>query len=454
MQYVYVFFFNFRYIDNNGVIYLHDIAQTDTLDLIRKALEVRFKSPDPKAKYTKWSVAEPCVALYYLDNRYYRGRVVDVDNEASSCIVCYVDYGNEELCSFKNLRKSVPLHQIPIQANKFALSRIRPVGGSWDRETLDYVHKSVVDKKCQIKVTGDAVNGITPIELKYGQLSINDHLVDFEMAEYTDGSKAPIKKFAPIYVEDRYEEESVTIVSDYGPDYIIVDETETNMSEPVDADFFDENSMKGIDWNEIMAETDESIDGNFITYVKHEHKEFKCNITIINDLHILELNVIVDEDTSALYEQLFEDLNVESQRLPSINGIFENKACVAIFPEDGQWYRASILQFSKAKNQIKVRYVDYGNTQVIPLANTREILNEWTILPPATISAKLFGVRINPQLDSEDVTKEYAKVFLDQGPFHAKIICYENSIPLVELKNNKNDLVYRELIERNILIAN
>ncbi|CAB3235551.1 unnamed protein product [Arctia plantaginis] len=437
------------YIDNTGVIYLHDVAQTDTLDLIRKALEVRFKSPDPKAKYTKWSIGEPCVALYYLDNRYYRGRVVDVDYEALSCVISYVDYGNEDPCTFSNLRKSVPLHQIPIQARKFSLSRIRPVGGSWDRETLDYLHKSVVDKKCHIKVTGDAINGITPIEIKYEQLSINDHLVDFEMAEYTDGSKSLIKKFAPVPLE-KHEEETITIASDSGPDYIVVDETETDTCEPIDDDFFEVSSMKGVDWNKIM---DEPIDGNYVTYPEHTNKEFTCNITIINDLHVLELTIISDEDTTTLYEQLFEDLQVESQNLPLINGIFENKACIAIFPDDGQWYRASILQFSEAKKQIKVRYVDYGNTEVISIGDTREILDEWTKLPPATISAKLYGVKINPQLDIEDVTKEYAKVFLDRGPFKAKIVTYENSIPLVELKNYKNDLIYKELIEKDIFIV-
>ncbi|CAH1635655.1 unnamed protein product [Spodoptera littoralis] len=210
------------YIDNDGIIYLHDISQQDTLDLIRKALDVRFKDPDPKAKFTKWSVGEPCVALFFLDNRYYRGRVIEVNKETSMCVIHYIDYGNEESCSFENLRKSVPLHQIPTQAHKCVLNRICPVGKQWDRQTLDYIHKSIVEKKCFVKVVGDAVNGVIPIELKYDKLWINDHLVDFELAKYKDGTKAPVMKYCPVEKNKKIIQEDTTQY-DSGPDYVVDD---------------------------------------------------------------------------------------------------------------------------------------------------------------------------------------------------------------------------------------
>ncbi|XP_075975850.1 tudor domain-containing protein qin isoform X2 [Anticarsia gemmatalis] len=439
------------YIDNDGVIYLHDVTQKDTLDLIRKALDVRFKLPDPKAKYSKWTVGEPCVALFFLDNKYYRGRVMEVNKEASTCLIHYIDYGNEELCSFSNLRKSVPLHQIPIQAHKCILNRIRPIGKQWERQTLDYIHKSVVEKQCYVKVAADPVNGILPIELKYDKLWINDHLVDFEMAEYTDGSKALVKKFAPLPKSENVEE-VVTTASDSGPDYIVVDESDT--AEPMSRtdDSFDIDSIKGTDWNKLMADDSTSIDSNYVTYTKFSEEEFMCNITIINDIHAFELSIVCDDDTTRIYEQLFEDLQTECHNLPPLNGIFENKACVAIFPEDGQWYRASILQFSEAKNQIKVRYIDYGNIEIIPLGDTREILEEWAKLPPVTITAKLYGVQVNPDIEVNKVTEEYAKVFLDQGPFNAKIISRDDSFPLVELRNDKDELIYNKLIEDKIFL--
>ena len=435
------------------MIYLHDVCQQDTLDLIRKALDVRFKDPDPKAKFNKWTVGEPCVALYYLDNRYYRGRVIEVNKENSSCIIHYIDYGNEENCTFANLRKSVPLHQIPTQAHKCILNRIRPLGKQWDRNTLDYIHKSIVEKQCYVKVTGEPVNGVIPIDIKYDKLWINDHLVEFEMAEYTDGTKALVRKYAPVVEIDHQEKIKENVESDSGPDYIVVDDADTTTDQLSTSDeSSDINSLKGIDWNTLIDQEQSLLNRNYITYPKHTDDEFSCNITIINDMNTLELSLIFDDDTTRVYEQMFEDLQTESSNMKPLNGIFENKACVAIFPEDNLWYRASILQFSENTNQVKVKYVDYGNIAVIPLAETREINEEWAKLPPGAMTAKLFGVRLNPDVDVKKIRKEYTELFLDKGPFHVKVVSYDDSVPLVEIRNEEHELIYEKLIENNMFV--
>lgn len=432
------------------MIYLHDIRQQGTLDLIRKALDVRFKVPDPKAKFTKWSVGEPCIALYYLDNRYYRGRVVDVNKESSTCIIHYIDYGNEEICSFENMRKSVPLHQIPTQAHKCILNRIRPHGKQWDRQTLDYIHKSIVEKNCCVKVTDEPVNGVTPINLSYDKLCINDHLVDFEMAEYTDGSKALIRKYAPMRSTEEITKED--IVSDSGPDCIVVEDEDTTTEQlSTSHDLSDILSLKGVDWNKLVEDEQTMLDGKYITYPRHTEDEFLCNISLIVNIKMLELTLIFDEETTTIYNQMFEELQTESLNMSPLNGIFENKACVAIFPEDNRWYRASILQFSEKKNRVKVRYVDYGNIEIISLADTREINEEWAKLPPATVTVKLFGVEPNPDFSVAEVTNKYKELFMDQGPFHVKVISYDESVPLVEIRNEKDELVYKKLIESNML---
>ncbi|CAH0584434.1 unnamed protein product [Chrysodeixis includens] len=406
------------YIDNNGIVYLHDVSQNDTLDLIRKALDVRFKKPDPKARYNTWTVGEPCVALFFLDSRYYRGRVLQVNKEDSTCLIHYIDYGNEELCSFENLRKSVPLHQIPTQAHKCVLNRIRPVGKQWDRQTLDYIHKSVVEKQCLVEISGEEINGVTPIELKFDKLWINDHLVDFEMAEYADGTPALVKKFAPSSHDITEKKQKPNIEMDSAVNYS--EKTEIN--------------------------------SDYITYPNNIPEEFMCNITIVNDINTLQLNIDLDDDTAKVYDDMFEALQTESPNMTPLEGIFENKACVAIFPEDGRWYRASILQYSEAKNLVKVRYVDYGNIDVVSRNDTREINEEWVNLLPATVPAKLYGVQVNPELKTSVVTEAYTKTFLDQGPFHAKVVSQNDSVPFVELRRENKELVYKNLIEDNIFI--
>ncbi|XP_049870616.1 tudor domain-containing protein 1 [Pectinophora gossypiella] len=428
------------YIDNDGLIYLHDMTQQDTLDLIRKALDVRFKSPDPKAKYAKWTVGEPCIAMYYLDNRFYRGRVLEVNPDTSSCIIHYIDYGNEENCSFENMRKSIALYQIPTQAHKCSLSRIRPVGVQWDRQTLDYIHKSIVEKHCFVKVVGEPVEGVVPIELKYDKLWINDHLVDFEMAVYTDGSKAVVRKFSANKKNKVLEVPIVIEHDSSGPDYIIEEE-------------IDIKTMEGKDWNALIEDEEtNSIVGKFCTYPKNNLKEFLCNIVIINDVRTLELTIIHNDETNIIYEEMFERIQQEGPNLPPLNGIYEHKACIALFPEDGRWYRASILQHSESKGRLKVKYVDYGNIDIISLADAREISDEWTELPTGTITAQLSGVTINPEIEVSVLSEIYAKTFLDKGPFCGKVIYYENDIPNVELRNDSDELVYEDLIQKGIFL--
>lgn len=417
------------------------------MELIRKALDVRFKDPDPKAKYAKWNVGEPCIALFYLDNRFYRGKVIEVNEESSTCLIHYIDYGNEEQCSFTNLRKSIALHQIPIQATKCILNRIKPKGNQWDRQTFDYIHKSIVEKQCYVKVAGDPIGDVLPIELKYDKLWINDHLVEFDMAEYSDGSKAIVRKYAPENVKAATSE-PVTIESDSGPDFIVEEDPESVSPLSMSRESLD---MKGINWNEMLEDDNESLEGNYsyLTYPKYNKDNFKCNISVINDPYSLQLN-IHDPNTESEYEDIFKRIQDGAADMPQLNGIFENKACIALYPEDGLWYRALILQYSESKGKVKVRYVDFGNVEIIALDEVREIKKEWVDSPPLTVAAKLYGVQLNNNVDIKAVLEEYRNILLDKGPFDVRIIKCEDSMPFVELRNENDELMNDLLIKNNL----
>ncbi|XP_013139457.1 PREDICTED: uncharacterized protein LOC106104065 [Papilio polytes] len=440
------------YVDNDGIIYLHEVSQQETLEMIQKALDVRFNKPDHKAKYASWSVGEPCVAMYYLDDKFYRGRVLEVNKEDSTCLVHYIDYGNDETCSFSNLRKSIALYQLPTQALKCVLTRIEPVDKFWDRQTLDYMHKSIVEKKCFIKITGNPIDGIYPIELTCNKLLFNDHLVEFEMAKYSDGSKAVIRRFAPIDNQQFELDETATIESDSAPDYIIEEDDIESAN-----DSYCMESLQGKDWNLLIQEEKDKkmLSGKFLSFKKNvidSDDNFICNITVINDFKCFELFILHDEAIIKEYEDMFEKLQEIASDMPPLNGIFENKACLAIFNEDGQWYRASILQYSNDTNQIKIRYVDYGNIELVTLADVREINEKFIDLPPLTVTATLHDVQVNPAIETSVIAEEYKNTFLDKGPFNVKVIDNVNDIPSVELRNEKSELVYKDLIENNIFL--
>ncbi|XP_073952292.1 RING finger protein 17-like isoform X2 [Choristoneura fumiferana] len=434
------------YIDNDGIIYLHDVSQEHVLEFIKDTLAVGSEKEYLKAQSHNWRVGEPCVARYYLDDSFYRGTVVKVDKEQLQCTIQYVDYGNYEECAFSDLRKGIALHQIPIQAHACLLSRIGPIGGQWDLPELDYIHKAIVEKKCFVKVTGEPIDGIVPIDLKYDKLWINDHLVEFNMAIYTDGSKPIVRQFVPIKGKVVKTERTIKVNTASEPDYIVEEIGSSGVSGSPDS--FKMHTLTD-PRNETYKLTETN--ANFLSYPRREETEFDCNITVINNTNTLELIVNLGEKNRT-YEKLYETVQNEGDSMPPLTGIFENKACIALFSEDNKWYRAIILQYSESKNLVKVRYVDYGNMGIIALQNVREINEDWVKLPPASLSVTLHNVKVNPNFHHDDIMSAFANTFLDKGLFHVKIIHYKNSLPCVELRDNKQALVYQEMFASMIFL--
>lgn len=419
---------------------------------------MRYRDPDPKAIYVKWTVGEACVALYHYDNRFYRGKVVEVNQIASTCLVHYIDYGNEEVCSFANMRKSIALHQIPIQAHKCIFSRIQPIGVQWERQTLDYIHKLIVEKHCFVKVVGKTLDGITPIDMKYDQLWINDHLVDFELAKYVDGVKKPKGK-GKGKQKKAFSETDSYIESNSGPDYIVEEEEPELITKDISESLPDDDSLDlspfvGKDWNDLIAEEgdNQSIIDKYILFPNQSDEEFTCNITAIYDTRVFPLSIIHDVKTDSVYEDMFQDLQNKGDSMPPLNGVFINKACIALFEEDKEWYRAMILEYSEAQNRLKVRFVDYDNVELVSKDDIREIMEEWVTLPPRTVYAKLHGVDVNREADVNTIRNEFAEILLNKGPFHAKIINFEELIPKVELKDANNVLVSEKLVEKGVFV--
>ncbi|KAF9795958.1 hypothetical protein SFRURICE_010055 [Spodoptera frugiperda] len=212
------------------------------------------------------------------------------------------------------MRNIVPLRHVPPQSYTCKLNRIHPVGNKWDTDTLDFMRRSLIHKECYVRVPGDEVNGVLPIELRYESLWVNDYLVDVQRAEYEDSWK--------------------------------IDNSTTT--------------------------------GNFPTYPKFYGNEFMCFIDYLSNINTLPLQIVFkDEAVSELYNDMSFDLQYEVVDMSPLDGIFENKACVALCPEDYNWYRASILQYNKTKGLVRISYVDHGDTDVIPVADIRELSTKW-----------------------------------------------------------------------------
>ena len=63
------------------------------------------------------------------------------------------------------------------------------------------------------------------------------------------------------------------------------------------------------------------------------------------------------------------------------------EACCAMFTEDDGWYRAVVTKVTVQK--ITVRYIDYGNSEELPLSRVKSMVPPFTELPAQSFQASL-----------------------------------------------------------------
>ena len=95
----------------------------------------------------------------------------------------------------------------------------------------------------------------------------------------------------------------------------------------------------------------------------------------------------------------------------------EGLPCLGMFTEDGKWYRACVVEYNT--EGVCVRYVDYGNSEWIPLDKLRIIRDEFLQLPLQAFLCKLEGV--------EQVNDDQLFELCDQKLLEVEIVSREPS---------------------------
>lgn len=76
--------------------------------------------------------------------------------------------------------------------------------------------------------------------------------------------------------------------------------------------------------------------------------------------------------------------------------IMKGTLCAALFTADNKWYRVRVV--GKAKGEIEVKFIDYGNSEKVPEATLRKLPAHLLAYEPQAMSASLAYVRA-PRLD-------------------------------------------------------
>ncbi|NXF00676.1 TDRD1 protein, partial [Smithornis capensis] len=131
--------------------------------------------------------------------------------------------------------------------------------------------------------------------------------------------------------------------------------------------------------------------------------------------------------------ELEVSLNEYCGKLPS-NPSFHpapGNVCCAQFTEDNLWYRATVTAYS-SEDAVLVHYLDYGNSDSIPLTKLRPVIPELMDLPALAIRCTLAGVK--PPLGtwtSEGIS--FMKKLVKDKMFTVKVVDKQSSRSVVEL---------------------
>ena len=110
---------------------------------------------------------------------------------------------------------------------------------------------------------------------------------------------------------------------------------------------------------------------------------------------------------------------------------------LAQFTEDQCWYRAIINKIVKDKNVAEVQYIDYGNTEVLPLPELRPIPPEFCALSRQAVRCCLEGAQFYTY--NQESLAAFSKLLLN-NEFEMKCVSVVTSQCVVDLKRMEDGL--------------
>lgn len=255
-------------------------------------------------------VADDVYAVLSYDGNWYRGRAVNIDNDDVHII--YVDYGNQEIVNaakLKTLDKEF-LKEHMLAFKVFVME-----------DPAVYFDKNVTMK------------------LWYGDNGWEGEIInENNLQQIFDSPAIKFNELSPVNVQVQENEEQLEVV---------VLETEippngsNSLSEKPDA-------------ADIETESEIHVDKGLSVILSHADSPSDFYLQLQED------ESIVNNLQWALQEQI-ESLNILENPTAGV-------LCAALYTVDQQWYRAQILDYDT--DIITVRFVDYGNTDVLDNNNT------------------------------------------------------------------------------------
>ena len=129
---------------------------------------------------------------------------------------------------------------------------------------------------------------------------------------------------------------------------------------------------------------------------------------------------------------------------------------IAQFSEDCQWYRGEVVSFDPESKSAHILFVDYGNSEDVPLTSIYKIPQEKFLhLPKQAVSCSLFGVKPVSDGGSWDsrALEKIEELANGCNFVTVKIVGLDSSLILVKLKSDSCVDFGEELVVCGLAVA-
>ncbi|PFX27913.1 Tudor domain-containing protein 1 [Stylophora pistillata] len=333
------------------------LGNTDLLEKLMDDLAEVYTYQDPATlPLQSCTVGYPCCAKFYEDDTWYRGIITNVSSIATGQIeVRFVDYGNTQQTELSDVRDlKDDFLKIPCQALNFAIAGVEPASkdGLWADEA-----KVLFEKLIKFK---HVVGLVTSVE------NSGKHRV--KLIDTTSDSDMELNQ---ILIAANFGIKSADLPCATTSAATASQTTVKKMSPPV---FAQENVPVGVEEKALVT--------NIINPSKFYCQLFKNGPKL---------------------ESLMQEVNRHYAKLGANEELLSSPSpgdpCCAQFSEDGCWYRGLVL--GTQPKGVTVQYVDYGNSETLPINKIKKLIPKFSDLPQQGIECSLN--RIMPKFVSGEL---------------------------------------------------
>lgn len=401
-------------VENPSCLWVHSCA-SDAIER-RNQLQSILQATYRDSVFEKYvpSVGDVCVAQFSFDNCWYRVKV-DLVINAGIMKVTYIDFGNQEDVAVHRIRRITEnLLSLPRQAVKISLYGITSTSpsGDWSSESTIFLKSEILAKRCKIRVFEQA-NETLLVELsvahgtRVGE-TINETLIKSGFAEI----KSPRDEADRSHGLDDLCEEPVSSpdkssyfgdISSKRPLKTPTNEEGRNPPRP------HRQSKRGNVPFEIVVN---AIVNPWEFYVMRTEKQL-----------IVELRSLMANLNHHLSENRFTN---ECSAL-----LTPGDWCAAQFSQDEVWYRAVVLE--RVPNGYRVRYVDFGNSEVLQEDKVCSLPESFQRLPPLSLTCSLAGVKKPKTRGWSPEAIQQFKTLVADRTFLCRIVYTQGVTNIVEL---------------------